>query len=161
MKRSWLVVLLLLSVGVNIGVLAMIGLSWARAPRPIERLLDRPPPLEHLVEQLGLEGAQRERFVAEQRRFFDAFGDLRRELGDTRLELRREVGGASPDRGRIEELVDASARLTAELDRLFVDHVLATREILDGEQERRYLSLLDRLRRDDERPRHRPPPPRR
>lgn len=161
MKRSWLVVLLLLSVGVNIGVLAMIGVSRARAPRPVERLLDRPPPLEHFADRLGLEGAQRERFVAEQRRFFEAFQDLRRDLGATRAEMRREVGAGSPDRDRIEELLAASARLSEELDRLFVDHVLATREILDREQERGYFSLLDRLRREEERPRHRPPPPRR
>ena len=166
MKRSWVVLALLLSLGVNVGILAVVGLSRTRAPRPVERLFDRsgPPPIERLADRLELEGETRRRFVDEQRRFFASFVELRRELAETRHELRREVGGPSPDRTRIDELLTSSAELTAELDRLFVEHVLQARDILDGRQERIYLGVVERLRqasdgpRPGERPRRRPPP---
>lgn len=166
MKRSWLVVALLLSLGVNMGILAVVGLSRARAPRPVERLFERsgPPSPEHLADRLELDGETRQRFVDEQRRFFASFVELRHELVGTRHELRREVEGSSPDRTRIDELLSASAELTAALDRLFVEQVLEAREILDGRQERIYLGMLERLRqasggpRPGKRPRRRAPP---
>lgn len=158
MRRSWLIVLLLVSVGVNIGLLAAVAAWRARGPRPMERFLERRPPIERLADRLELEGESRERFLAEERRFFESFQELRRKLATTRGELRREVGSRSPDRARIDELVGASAGLTADLDRLFVEHVLSAREILGPERQDHYLMLLDRLREQDEGPPHRPPP---
>jgi hypothetical protein len=158
MKRPWLVIALLLSVGINIGILAMVGTSKARQrgarhemrwDRNMEGREGRPgsgPPVEALADRLGLEGAERGQFIAHQEEFFQSFERIREELGMARHDLRREAGAAQPDRERIEELLAQTARLTAELNRGFVDNVLATRELLGPEQEERYFAMLERLR---------------
>ena len=63
-----------------------------------------------------------------------------------RHNLRREAGAEEPDHERIEELLAQTACLTAELNRGFVDNVLATRKLLGPEQEARYFAMLERLR---------------
>ena len=153
MKRPWLVVALLLSVGINIGILAMIGLAKARGPVRWEPRMEGSggPPVERLAERLGLEGDQRDDFVAQQWEFFESFQRTRGELELTRQELKLEVGSADPDSERIEELLVKSARLTATLDRFFIENVMVSRQILDRRQERLYFSFLDRLRRAGER----------
>lgn len=160
MKRSWLVVVLLLSVGINIGIVTMIALSRAKAPQHWPERIEQTdgPPIGRLAMRLGLEGEQRERFVAQQRRFFESFQQVRMELEVTRQQLRGEVGARDPDPERIDELLRQSAELTAALDRLFIDNVMTTRQMLDRRQERLYFGFLDRLRRQgEERERRRAP----
>jgi Spy/CpxP family protein refolding chaperone len=154
MKRPWLMIALLLSVGVNIGVLATLGVARARGSRPshgeYERFErpDREPGrmMERTVRMLELDGEARDLFVAQHQRFFEQLQGTQSEMRRTRHELRSEVGAEAPDRQRIDELLTESARLQAELDRAFVDNVLATREILTPRQQRTYLGILGRLR---------------
>ncbi len=154
MKRPWLVIALLLSVGINIGILAVIGTARVRqrGPRPEMHFQDREgrdrhfPPVEKLAERLGLEGDNRDRFIEQQQAFFGVYQEIRQDLMVVRQSLRAEVGAAAPDEEHIEELLAETARLTAELNRAFVDSVLSTRDLLDERQERVYFSMLERLR---------------
>ena len=156
MKRSWLIVALLLSVGINIGVLTVIGLSRVGRSRTWQSADERsagPPPMERLVERLDLEGDQRQEFLTEQRRFFEAFDDVRVELQANRRRLRSEVASDDPDPELIEALLGNSAELTAKLDRLFVDNVMMARRLLGPRQERIYFGFLERMRRQGDRQR--------
>jgi hypothetical protein len=160
-----LLALLFLSVGLNLGLL--LG-RWRTAPGAVvvgpegppfgapERPGEGPPPqgprdrailegAERIAGRLGLEDADRERFVAIQREFVDGMLDARWQQGRVRGELRRELTAPRPDPERIENLVGESAELGARIDRLLADHVLRSREILDGEAEDRYLRFLARL----------------
>lgn len=153
MRRSWLVVALLLSVGINIGILTMIGLSRVRGPRSWGDRIEHSggPPVGRLAQRLGLQGEQRDRFIEQQHGFFESFQQIRMELEMTRQQLRGEVGSQQPDPERIDALLQQSAELTAALDRLFIENVMISRELLDRRQERLYFGFLDRLRREGER----------
>lgn len=159
MRRWGLALALLLSVGVNIGILATLAVRTTAPPdrpRPEERRPLPPapgepaeePPLRaaRLADRLGLEGEQRRRFLRLQGRFFVETVRLRTEQGEVFRELRRELAAPEPDRRKIEELTRASARAHLALQQALARNVIATRELLDPEQERLFLDIISRLR---------------
>ena len=136
-------------------------LAWTAPEEPAAEPPRRPPPparrddsfppgppearLEEMAARLGVPETDRPRFAALQRRFFAETRDGRMRLGSARRELRAELTAARPDRARIDELLARSSELQLGLERSLVEHVLAAREVLDGEAERRYLRFLSRL----------------
>ena len=137
-------------------------LAWMAPDEPTEEPSRRPLPpaarrdgrfapgppearLEEMAARLGVPEADRPRFTALQRRFFAETRDRRIRLDGARRELRAELTAARPDRARIDELLARSSDLQLGLERSLVEHVLAAREVLDGEAERRYLRFLSRL----------------
>jgi len=140
------VIALLLSVGVNVGLVAAIVAGRFRAPAREER---QPPPvarLQRLADRLGLEGEARRRFVAYQRSFFEDTARDRRRLAEVNRELRGELVSPSPDPQRIEQLTAESSALYRTLERALAGNVLATRKLLAPDQERIYLRLIRQLR---------------
>lgn len=159
MRRWGLVLALLLSVGVNIGILATLAVRRSAPPdrpRPEERRPLPPadpgeptekPPLRagRLADRLGLEGEQRRRFLRIQGRFFVETVRLRTEQAEVFRELRRELTAPEPDPQKIQELTRASARTHLALQQAMARNVIATREILDPDQERLFLDIISRL----------------
>jgi len=146
MKPIWLWIALLLSVGVNLGVLATIGTHrfreparWDRGPR------EEGPPIGRAADRLGLEGENRDAFIQIQTDFFQRMKESREELETLRRQLRREMTAENPDREVVDGMIEEMGQAYSRLDRVFVDNVLKSREILDPEQERRYLEFLERL----------------
>ena len=119
----------------------------AREEPPATPRRDAPPParLEEMAERLGVPEADRPRLFAVQRRFFTATQEQRVRLDSVRREIRAELLAAASDRDRIDGLLRQAADLQVGLERAFVDHVLAAREVLDGEAEARYLHFLSQL----------------
>jgi hypothetical protein len=116
--------------------------------QPFDRLPPGGPPearLAEMAERLGVPPADRPRFAALQRRFFTETREQRGRLGAVRRQLKDELTAPEPDRQRIGGLLVQSGELQAGLERSLVEHVLAAREVLDGEAERRYLHFLSRL----------------
>jgi Spy/CpxP family protein refolding chaperone len=172
LKKGWVWVALLLSLGVNIGVLVTIGMSRARPQAPIDH--PRQPgdmrPAERLARHLQLDGSQRERFMEIQQRLFQTVRGNREELVGLRSELRREVMSEAPDPHEVDRLLLRVGEIHMDLDRAMVESVLATRKLLDPEQQERYFEVLERIQRASEwggrgdrgrprRPERRPPPP--
>ena len=146
MKPIWLWIALLLSVGVNLGVLATIGTHRLREPAPWDRgPREEGPPIGLAADRLGLEGENRDAFIQIQTDFFQRMKESREELEILRLELRRELTSETPDRAVVNGLIEEMGQAYSRLDRVFVDNVLKSREILDPEQEGRYLEFLERL----------------
>ncbi len=165
MKQWWLVMALLLSVGINIGILA--GRAWpgrgavdngggtvegpeAEAPPADPRTSWRgrqPRFVERMATELGLEGEDRERFIERQASFFEQTVTARIQFGRLQNELRRELIEGRSDRDRIDALLEEIAAAHIELERAFVDNLFDTREILTPEQQRRFLYFLHHLRR--------------
>lgn len=146
MKRWWLVVALLLSLGLNLGLLgAQLARSRAQAIWRGERPFGAPAPGARLAERLRLEEPLRGRFVELQGELAEAARAERRELARLRRTLRDELIAPEPERARVERLLDEIAARQRALDRAFVDHVLAGRELLAGEQLERYLFFLERF----------------
>jgi len=148
MKRGWVWVALLLSVGVNIGVLATIGVSRARSQARWERSRDgdRTPPFERLANHLDLEGEERERFMEIQQRLFRTTRQHQEALQELRGELRSEVMSDRPDPARVDGFLAEVGAIHMDLDRALVESVLATREILTPEQQQSYFRVLERMR---------------
>ena len=151
MRRNWLFLALLLSVGVNCGLVGMgimrhRMLAGADRPDRSERA-ERPPGSQgaRLADRLELEGEERERFLGLQRQLAERVLAGRRRIDDSRRELRRELTSPDPDRDRVEALLDGIGREQDALDRALVDNVFAARELLDGESERQYLRFVERF----------------
>lgn len=180
MRRWVLWIVLLLSLGVNVGILLTLALDrgggggteeTVEIPRDLTRELgteaagERPgfePPgprgggpmrvLERLADRLELTGEPRERFLDLQRSFLRTGFEGRRQRWRLERELRRELTAPEPDRQRVEALVDELAATFRDMERNLASTVLETRDLLGPEQERLYLGFLQRLRRhlDDE-----------
>ncbi len=152
MKRWWLFVVLLLSLGVNLGLLA--SRAWQRSPGPLAaegspppEAAERPPRFAlRMAGELDLRGEQREAFLDRQRRFLEQTLDARDRFGRLQAELRREVVAEDPDRRAVDDLLVRISDAHVDLERAFVDNLLDTRELLGPEQGRRFMRLLHHLR---------------
>lgn len=168
MRRNWLFLALLLSVGVNCGLVGMgimrhrmlsgppPGMPSGGAPadhhEPADQRdpgdpRDRPPGGQgaRLADRLGLLGEERERFLDLQRQLLERVHAGRRRIDEARRALRRELTAPDPDRGRVEELLGGIGSEQDALDRALVDNVLAARELLDGDSESEYLRFVERF----------------
>jgi Spy/CpxP family protein refolding chaperone len=165
-KRWWLVIVLLLSLGVNVGIVAaLVGHRWAGEATPkggdkeAERLPEeRPGPqpggqneevpqrIVRLANQLGLEGDQRKKFISLQGSFFADTLRLRTDQAETQRELRRALGAPVPDQARIDSLLQESGNTFTALEKAMTTNVLESRKLLKPDQERKFLKLLARLR---------------
>ena len=153
MRRGWLVAALLLSLGVNLG---LVGTAFARrrafdrwpgAERRLEALRERFPdrPGGRIADQLGLDREQGERFVAAHRRMMKRTLEARLDIGRVRTDLRHEVTAGAPDRERIDELLGELSAAEAALNRAVVEGILEARAELAPGQARAYLRLLEQL----------------
>ncbi len=134
MKRWWLLIALLLSVGINVGILATLAFQPRLAgpaaipatggPPPADPLagdpgvgpsdpLPRegrmPPVVERMADELHLEGEKREAFVEIQRAFFEQTLAARSGMARIQREIRREVTSEDPDRERADRLLAEAA----------------------------------------------------
>ena len=158
MSRWWLVIALLLSVGLNVGILAAIGARRAAMPGPQEARPqnqadaakpannDPVPRLARLADRLKLEGEPRRKFLAIQWNLYQETTRLRLDLGEVHRALRKELTRPDADRQRVEALLTESSRLYLALERSLVNNVFATRELLGPEKEAEYLKVVGRLR---------------
>ncbi len=147
MRRFWLGIALLLSLGVNAGVLATIGIQHLRGAQPAAPV-EPPagggpgPSFQNLANRLRLEGEPRERFIAVQRRFFDTARTERQRLGRLRQELRAELVAGRSDRARAEAISRDLAETTGRLEQALVANILDSKEILTPDQQRQFLRLV-------------------
>lgn len=145
MRRQWIFLALLLSLGVNCG---LIGMGIARHRMEVQRERDpRPPGREgaRLADRLALAGEARESFLRLQRELGERVHAGRRQIDEARRDLRRELISPVPDRERVEALLGELNRAQDALDRAFVANILAAREVLDGRAEREYLQFVERF----------------
>jgi hypothetical protein len=185
-RRGWLVLALILSLGVNFGLVGAAllrhhgggrfggGEGFERGDfreRMRERMGAEPREPRHdplrdpgvrLADRFHLEGDVRERFLARQRELAEKVRELRPRIAGLERELREEIVAKNPDRARIEAIPAELAAATSELERAFAGSVLATRELLSGDAEREYLRFVEhfpgarRGRFDDDREDHTP-----
>ncbi len=162
MRRWWLVIALLLSLGLNVGILAAVGARRAllMAKPNAARLqqggngngagnannTDPVPRLTRLANRLSLEGDQRRKFLDIQWNLYQETARLRLQLNEVHRDLRRELTHPNPDRQRVEGLLNDSSRIYLALERSLVNNVFATRDLLGPEKEADYLKIVGSLR---------------
>ncbi|HTQ79700.1 MAG TPA: periplasmic heavy metal sensor [Thermoanaerobaculia bacterium] len=148
MRRWWLVLVLLLSLGVNAGILATIAVGRLK-PVPQPRAASQGPPerrLAQLADRLGLRGEERERFLDRERRFFADASRERKHLQQVYRQVRRELISARPDPARLDQLLAESSQIYLTIERMVTANVLDTRKLLTPDQESIYLDLIEKMR---------------
>lgn len=153
MRRWWLVIFLLLSVGLNVGILAAVaarrlgpGGPGAKQPGAGNQAADPLPRLPQLANRLGLEGEERRKFLDIQWNLYQETSHLRLQLGETHRNLRHALIQPQVDRARVDSLLEESSRTYLALEKSLVGNILATRELLGPEKEKQYLRLIGQLR---------------
>lgn len=155
MRRWWLVLLLILSLGVNLGVAGMLVYEKTR-PAPPE---PRPPEvaalggggdliarLPRFANHLGLEGEERRKFLDIQVALFQETTRLRLRMAEIQRSLRMEMTAEGANGERADKLLRESAEVYLQMERAFVRSVFESRRLLGEREERRYLQVLARLR---------------
>ena len=147
--RWWILIALLLSLGVNLGLIAAVAMRKREAPPPEGVRAQGGDPLprfRRMADHLGLEGEQRRQFLELQRQLFVETLRVRMRQAETHREVRRELVSPEPDRERIDTLLRQASRDFQTLEQALARNILATREILDPEQEEEYLRVVSRMR---------------
>ncbi|HVT58144.1 MAG TPA: periplasmic heavy metal sensor [Thermoanaerobaculia bacterium] len=147
MRRWWLAIALLLSVGMNLGLFVAMALSRPEFLRTQEAVLrpGNPGQLWRLADRLGLKGEARERFLERNRRFWKETAGPRQRLPEIRKLVRAELIRDHPDPARLEALQREAADLFLTLERSLTETVLDSRAMLSPEEERRYIDLIAHL----------------
>ncbi len=161
MKRWWVMIALLLSVGINVGILATLAFQ-PRSPAK-DATIEAPPGkpdrsaeapreerepriIRRMADELRLEGEKRAAFTQIQRTFFEQTLAARSRMARLQREIRAEVTATDPDRAALDQLLIELSAAHTDLERAFVTNLLDSRELLDGEQERRFMHFLRRIR---------------
>lgn len=148
MKRGGLVLALLVSLGVNLG---LVGVALARRAgverwERVRQGLEAPPErfARRLADRVGVPSERREHFLSVQRRLGERTAEERRQVLRVRDELRRELLSSEVDPQRLDALLAELGEREAALNRALVDSVLESRDLLDGRELELYLRFLDR-----------------
>jgi Spy/CpxP family protein refolding chaperone len=149
-RRWWILIGLLLSLGVNVGILATLGLQHLRRDRDPRPPAEAPPPpaelkpnLVRLADRLGVTGEARERFLASQEEFVERMREQRFGLMRLQSELRTELVAEHPDRAQVETLTRQLGDAYAAQDRALAENILASRDVLTPQQARLFLSFVE------------------
>ncbi len=159
-QRWWLIIVLLLSLGLNLGFFASRvvqqrasrtadsgdAATEASAEDQVRRDGRMPRFVRRMADELDLEGERREAFIEIQRTFFEQTIDARGRMARLQDAIRREITSASPDRQVLDEMLTELSAAHRDLERAFVTNLLDSRELLDGDQERRFMRFLRRMR---------------
>ncbi|MEM8993512.1 MAG: periplasmic heavy metal sensor [Acidobacteriota bacterium] len=158
MSRHWLrllPLLLLLSIGLNVGLLvgrgtpprgggspdAAVAAPDAQVPPRVERMVRR------MADELSLAGDDRERFFDVQRQFFARSFAAREQTRRTRRALHDELRRPDPDRARAEALLAAMAEAQRDVEAAFIVNYFETRALLQTPQQQRlFLRFIVRVR---------------
>ena len=147
MRRHALFLALLVSVGINCGLIG-VGIARHRMRAAEAEFAEGRPLLRDgglLADRLRLAGDAREQFLRLQRELAERVHSGRRQIDEARRELRQELVSSRPDRARVEELLTQLARAQDALDRALVANVQSARDLLDGAAEREYLRFVERF----------------
>ena len=144
MKRRWLIPLLLLSLGLNVGLL-VVRFAPPRHRRP------PPPPgmsdvlrvhLSRMTEDLGLSDEQRQDLQVVYDETFTKILEATARTRQTREELATYYVGPQFDTEELERILGRLNAAYGELDSLVSGTILREAAILTSEQRRRYLEVM-------------------
>ncbi len=168
MKRWWLLMALMLSAGVNLGIVVARLLPSDDGAEAVPR--EGPGPEEHppggppggpprepgeprvppavrrFAEKIGLSGEDRGKFVELHRSFLTETVQARRRVMKLQDELRRTAFADEVDREAVVGLLEELGAAHVALESAFIHNLLDVRELLGPEQERMYRLFLRRLR---------------
>lgn len=143
MKNKWMVMVLVLSIGMNTAALAVGGYNWYFARHLSSTALHSPDNMEHhFYEVLGLTPGQLARMTPMAARFHESLENLHSEMGEKKESMINLLGGEGASPTRIEALRVEMAAIQDNIQKTVIAHVLDVKEILDSRQRERFIDLL-------------------
>ncbi|MDD5169711.1 MAG: periplasmic heavy metal sensor [Syntrophales bacterium] len=143
MKRKWLMIILVLSLAVNMAVIATVGYHYFRntcmtpaTPCPLNQ------ESRHLYESLGLSEAQAAKMIPLSHSFHGQLASWESRIEAKRDHLLGLLGHDNIDRKAIEETRREIATLQDELQRGVVAHVIEVKGNLNPEQQKQFFEML-------------------
>jgi hypothetical protein len=142
MRSKWFTFSLILSVAINIAVLATIGYHYYQntclvpsAPCPIS------PGDTHLYQSLGLSDVQLSKMDPLAQKFHARLGELEALMEDKKETLIALLQKES-DAASIEKLRQEMAGIQDEIQREVITHIMESKKILDTDQQQRFFNLM-------------------
>ena len=143
MRTKLVIFILILSLAVNISVLATVGYHYYRNSCLVPSV---PCPLNqeshHLYQSLGLSDAQLAKIAPLSKSFHIRLESLGSTMEAKRNFLIKLLEGDKIDSRRIEEARKEIAVIQDEIQREVVVHITQFRRILDAEQQKRFFAML-------------------
>jgi hypothetical protein len=143
MRRKSLYIVLILSLAINVSVLATIGYHFYRnaciapsAPCPLN------PSDRHLYESLGLSSGQMAQMSPLARLFHDRLNGLESAIAVKRNLLIDVLGEDGIDLPRTEAIRREIASLQDEIQKEVITHIAESKKIMNLDQQKRFIELL-------------------
>ena len=142
MRSKWLIFALILSLAINVAVLATTGYHYylsasakTLAPCPIS------PGDNHLYQSLGLSEAQLSKMEPVAQRFHGRLAELGMAMEGKREHL-VDLLAKDGDPAGIENLRREMAGIQDEIQKEVISHIIETKKILDDKQQQRFFDLM-------------------
>lgn len=145
MRNRWIVMFLVLSLAINVSVLAAVGYNFYRNRYQPSTTAGHSHDREHhFYEVLGLTPGQLEKMTPMAASFHERLESLHSDMGEKKDALINLLRGESVAPTRIEALRKEMAAIQDDIQKVVIAHVLDVKEILDPSQRKRFFDLIDR-----------------
>ena len=138
MRKRILVVLLVISAGFNVGVLATFGHHWLFKITPESWRAGR------MHRQLGLSNEQAGAMKKDREEMKKVIEPMRSELQKKREELFAALGEDTINNAKIDKLITEIAALQMNLEKTLIDRSINFRKNLTPEQQKKFAQVLKR-----------------
>ena len=142
MRSKWLIFVLILSLAINVSVLATTGYHYYLSASA-KTLVPCPmsPGDNHLYQSLGLSEAQLSKMEPVAQKFHSRLAELGAAMEGKR-ELLVDLLAKDGDPAGIESLRREMAGIQDEIQREVISHIIETKKILDAKQQQRFFDLM-------------------
>ena len=142
MRSKWLILILILSLAINLAVLATVGYHYYRnaSNRPSAPCAMSPGD-SHLYQSLGLSNLQLSKMEPLAQKFHARLGELGT-LMEREKETLTDLLQKDSDPASIENLRKEMAGVQDEIQKEVIVHIMESKKILDPNQQQRFFDLM-------------------
>ena len=144
MKSKFLLFILVGSLALNVGFLAVYGKKYISTPPPGAAACPLNANLDHLYTFLGMSGEQLQRVEAMAHSFHMQIGDISGQIIGKRNALLREIEKDATDRAAIAAIHHDIAALQSQMQELVVTHILEMKSVMTPEQRKKFFASMER-----------------
>ena len=144
MKSKALLIALVISLGINVGVIGTVAYRLIEGRQFRSHMNERLWRHSPLKRDLKLTDEQLDEMDRMREEMREKIRPLREKLGDRRRELISLLRADEPDRSKLDPLAGEIADLQSELGLSIFEHLFEMREILSEEQREKILELFER-----------------
>jgi len=141
MSRKALTIILIISIGINLGLLGFMGYGALKHTR----LLSERRSLPHWFDTVeGITPEQKEEIKTIMTESMESMESLRSDLFQKRCELHDLIAQENPDRAAIDTKITEISTIQAQIEKLIVQQIIAIRAVLTPEQEEMLFDYMGR-----------------